>query len=110
VIQSYVAYGHGIPYSFCVVVAVAAFGLTFPVYLNLFTPAMKQVDPIHKRRHPLLSEEEQLASPYKRFSNAFTGAVKRKSQSGDAPRLEHAEKDKHEDQPHNNLELKPWLD
>ena len=38
---------YGVQYAFCVVVAVFAFGAVMPVYLNVVTPAKRQVDPIH---------------------------------------------------------------
>ena len=50
VIQSAVANGHGERYSFCVPAAVFAFGLLFPIYLNLIPQAKSQVDPIHDSR------------------------------------------------------------
>lgn len=37
---------HGEPYSFAVIVAVFSAGTIFPLYLNLFSVAKKQVDPI----------------------------------------------------------------
>ena len=61
VISSPVAKARGLPYSFSVVVAISAFGALFPLYLMLFPPAMKQVDPVIKgegrRRTSLLPTE-----------------------------------------------------
>jgi fucose permease len=49
-IQWAVANGHGQKYSYCVPLAVACFGLLFPVYLNIMPQARAQVDPIHGNR------------------------------------------------------------
>jgi fucose permease len=37
---------HSVQYSFCVVIALFAAGMTFPLYLNLFRSARHQVDPV----------------------------------------------------------------
>lgn len=42
-----VASSKGVRYSFCVVVAVFAFGAVMPVYLEASGPVKKQVDPVH---------------------------------------------------------------
>lgn len=41
---------HSVKYSYCVMVAVFAFGMIFPLYLNFVPAARKQVDPIHESR------------------------------------------------------------
>lgn len=40
----------GIRYSYCVPLAVACFGILFPIYLNLVPAARKAVDPVHEKR------------------------------------------------------------
>jgi fucose permease len=40
----------GVRYSYCVPLAVACFGVLFPIYLNVVPAARKQVDPIHEKR------------------------------------------------------------
>lgn len=49
-IQNAVANRYGIRYSFCVTTALFAFGAIFPIYLNVFPQAKKQVDPVHEFR------------------------------------------------------------
>lgn len=41
---------HNLQYSYSVLLGVYCFGALFPIYLNLFSPAKKQVDPIHENR------------------------------------------------------------
>ncbi len=55
-IMSPVASARGLRYSFCVVVALFAFGTVFPVYLSVVPIARKQVDP----RIDVANEDEEL--------------------------------------------------
>ena len=48
-IMSPIATSHGVRYSFCVVVAVFAFGTMMPLYLAISPAAQQQVDPVHTR-------------------------------------------------------------
>lgn len=50
-IQTVVANGHGLQYSFCVPLAAFAFGMIFAIYLNIVPAARNQVDPLHERKH-----------------------------------------------------------
>jgi fucose permease len=50
VIQWAVSNGHGLKYSYCVPLAVFAFGMIFPIYLNLLPAARLCVDPTHENR------------------------------------------------------------
>lgn len=85
----------GVQYSFCVIIAIYAFGAIFPAYLNLATPAKRQVDPV---------ETDQSArtpsSTSTKPSRAIGGVFRRKKTSSDLPTTEHVEG--------NNLA--PWPD
>ncbi len=89
VIQNPVKNSHGVRYSFCVVTAIFAFGMIFPIYLNLFPAAKNQVDPViggHHWTSPLKRDSE---SAEKRNGIGLTRRnVKRQS---DLPTLEHVE-------------------
>jgi fucose permease len=50
-IQWAVSKTHGIKYSYCVPLAVFAFGMIFPIYLNLLPAARLCVDPTHENRN-----------------------------------------------------------
>jgi len=51
-VQWAVSTTHGLRYSYCVPLAAAAFGMVFPLYLNLVPAARNQVDPNHEARTP----------------------------------------------------------
>jgi fucose permease len=51
VIQWAVSNSHGIKYSYCVPLAVFAFGTIFPIWLNLVPAVRIQVDPTHENRN-----------------------------------------------------------
>jgi fucose permease len=90
-----------VQYSFCVIVALFAFGAIFPVYLNLVPGARHQVDPAK----PLGFDESELrhargdmaeSTPTKRFSHRVSVALskiagKGERQSGELPVVEHRE-------------------
>ena len=75
-----------VQYSFCVIVALFAFGLLFPVYLNLVPAARHQVDPMK----PLdldrdgEMEEERPDTPIRRLSRRFSVILGKISPGGGA--------------------------
>jgi len=95
VIMNPVQNSRGIQYSFCVVVAIYAFGAIFPAYLNLVLPAKRQVDPIDSRQ-----STNSPSTPSRRPSRAFSIILRRKKNSAELPTTEHVEG--------NNLA--PWPD
>ena len=79
----------GIQHSFCIVVAVFAFGALLPIYTILVPAAKEQVDPVHlSRDHPTTCERPV---PSNRLSKAFSAMVKRKKRSSDLPATSHVE-------------------
>ena len=104
VISSPVAKARGLPYSFSVVVAISAFGALFPLYLMLFPPAMRQVDPViegeGRRRTSLLPTEGVPTRDRRhrvRDSRIIKTVTKRKkgtsTNEGEGPTVEHVEGD-----------------
>ena len=102
VISSPVATARGLRYSFSVVVAISAFGALFPLYLMLFPPAMRQVDPVIEgegRRRTSLLPTAGAAAGEKRHRVRDSRIVKtvtrrRKGMSasqGEEPTVEHLE-------------------
>ncbi|KAL9621050.1 MAG: hypothetical protein Q9160_004435 [Pyrenula sp. 1 TL-2023] len=100
VIQSAVTNGHSIQYSWCVVVAVSVFGTIFPVYLNVFPQARRQVDPVHearnsrrqKRKATLRNMSDGSDSSSRQNIFGLAGIVARvKKRSSDIPTVEHHE-------------------
>lgn len=84
-ILSPVQSSRGVRYSFCVVVAIYAFGAIFPAYLNVVTPAKRQVDPVVSDR-----SARAPSSPTK-SSRAIGGLLRRKNTSSELPTTEHVE-------------------
>ena len=74
-IMSPVTESQDVKYAFCVVVAVFAFGLCMPLYLEAVPAAKAQVDPVHVKRRSIPDEERSLPIP-KRASRVM-GIVKR---------------------------------
>lgn len=78
--------GKTVQYSFCVIVAMFAFGLLFPIYLNLVPAARHQVDP----RKPVElgrdseMEEEGPETPIRRLSRRFSVIFAKISPGGSA--------------------------
>ncbi|CAG8959700.1 hypothetical protein HYFRA_00001606 [Hymenoscyphus fraxineus] len=66
-----------VQYSFCIIVALSAFGLLFPVYLNLVPKARKQVDPTY---YPAVGE------PVRRLSNILGAGIEKIRGSGSEER------------------------
>ena len=104
VISSPVAKARGLPYSFSVVVAISAFGALFPLYLMLFPPAMKQVDPVipgeGRRRTSLLPTAGPAVREKRhrvRDSWVIESVTRRKkatsTSQGEGPTVEHVEGD-----------------
>ena len=87
---------HGLQYSFCVVVAVAAFGTLFPLYLIASPAAKKQVDPVVLSRRSVLPQDRP-QSHGERASRIFHNAIRRKKDtSTDSASVEHVEGEKDE--------------
>ena len=76
----------GVQYSFCVVVAIYAFGAIFPAYLNVMTPAKRQVDPVGTGRS---ARSPTSMSP--KPSRGLGGVLWRKKTLSDLPTTEHVE-------------------
>jgi fucose permease len=91
-----------VQYSFCVIVALFAFGAIFPVYLNLVPGARHQVDPAKplgfdegELRHARGGMEEP-STPIRRLSRRFSIIIskiggKGNRESGELPVVEHRE-------------------
>lgn len=104
VIQSPVSTAKGVRYSYCVVVAVYAFGTIFPAYLNLVPAAKKQVDPVPSSHHHHSHHHHQQPRPQSsgvdpptrkgRFG-AIGGIVARRKKglSAESPTTDHHEGD-----------------
>lgn len=88
-IMSPVTSSRGVRYSFCVVVAVFAFGALLPLYIMLIPAAKQQVDPVHIPRDDPSSRETPKSSS--RLSQALGAVVRRKKRSSDQPTAEHVE-------------------
>lgn len=95
-IMSPVTSKHGVPYAFCVVVAVFSFGALMPIYLSLSPAAKKQVDPMHTSPKSVLGGERRPLTP-NRASKVFN-AVKRRGKKASSettgseePTAEHVE-------------------
>lgn len=85
-IMSPVTNSHSVQYSFCVVVAVFAFGAIMPIYLAISPAAKKQVDPVHTRpisvSTSLSSGEEKSTNPANQYRRrrGFGAALKREKE------------------------------
>ncbi|KAI9880983.1 MAG: hypothetical protein M1830_009477 [Pleopsidium flavum] len=95
VIMDPVQNSRGIQYSFCVLVAIYAFGATFPAYLNLVAPAKRQVDPVDSRQ-----SANEPSTTSRRASRASSGILRRKKTPAELPTTEHVE----------GNDLAPWPD
>ena len=84
-IMSPVTNSHGVRYSFCVVVAVFAFGAIMPIYLAISPAAKKQVDPVYTKPNSrsLSSGEEKQEKPWTPYGTrrAFGAVFKREKKS-----------------------------
>ena len=93
VVMSPVTAHRGLRYSFCVVVAISAFGSLFPLYLTLVPQAKKQVDPVHRSNSTVLPTNESCSPRYRRrASRALSIALNRKKTP--IPTAQHVENDK----------------
>ena len=80
---------HDLRYSFCVVVAVFAFGALLPVYACIAPAAREQVDPVHERRGTRRKGGE---APTSRRASRVLGAMRRrKKNAADLPGTDHVE-------------------
>jgi fucose permease len=78
-----------VQYTFCVVVALFAFGITFPAYLNLVPGARRQVDPRRIRGRDDMSlpdsttpaDDDQSITPIRRLSNSLSIILSRVSEA-----------------------------
>jgi fucose permease len=61
-----------VKYSYCVIVALFAFSIVFPVYLNLVPMARRQVDPVKRTGLPSAEGEERPETPIHRLSKRFS--------------------------------------
>ncbi len=86
VILNPVRSSRGVQYSFCVIIAIYAFGAVFPTYLNLVTPAKKQVDPVVTGRSARTPSSTSTKPP-----GPIGGVFRRKKTSSDLPTTEHVE-------------------
>jgi hypothetical protein len=89
-IMSPVTSSRGAQYSFCIVIAVFAFGALLPLYAILVPAAKQQVDPVHIPRDDSSSCERPKSS--NRLSQALSAVVRRKKRSSDLPTTEHVER------------------
>ncbi|KAL8766912.1 MAG: hypothetical protein Q9194_006138 [Teloschistes cf. exilis] len=89
VIMSAVKDSHDIRYSFCVAVAVFAFGLLLPLYTTFIPAARQQVDPVHKQSTDDSSAGG--ASQPHGLGRVFSGLVKRNTRSSERATMEHIE-------------------
>ncbi|KAL8636781.1 MAG: hypothetical protein Q9228_005863 [Teloschistes exilis] len=89
VIMSAVKDSHDIRYSFCVAVAVFAFGLLLPLYTTFIPAARQQVDPVHKQSTDDSSADG--ASQPHGLGRVFSGLVKRNTRSSERATMEHIE-------------------
>ncbi|EXJ86059.1 hypothetical protein A1O1_06428 [Capronia coronata CBS 617.96] len=99
-IQWGVANGRGLRYSYCVPLAVAVFGMLFPLYLNLVPEARAQVDPTreeHAQRHrrTVLQQERESGSYDQQqrpgYEQAMMAKRRRKTRQSGKPSVEHVE-------------------
>lgn len=93
-----------VQYSYCVNVAVFAFGILFPLYLNLVPKARKQVDPMGNALGLPRDEirggyDDRPDTPIRRLSRRFSvifskigGGGKQSSESQELPVVEHRER------------------
>ncbi|KAI4092124.1 MAG: hypothetical protein L6R37_007628 [Teloschistes peruensis] len=89
VIMSAVKDSHDIRYSFCVAVAVFAFGLLLPLYTTFIPAARQQVDPVHKQSTDD-SPADGAIQPHG-LGRVFSGLVKRNTRSCEGATMEHIE-------------------
>jgi len=98
--------GKTVQYSYCVNVAVFAFGILFPIYLNVVPKARKQVDPMgnafglprNEMREHGGDDDDRPDTPIRRLSRKFSvifskigGSGKYSSESQELPVVEHRE-------------------
>lgn len=86
-IASPVTAGHGVQYSFVVVVAIFAVGLIFPVYLALTPAAKAQVDPHHHK--PNVDAMGSNAQAHNGGGRVLSTVMRRKAHASDLPPSEH---------------------
>ncbi len=86
----------GIQHSFCIIVAVFAFGALLPFYTILVPAAKEQVDPIHLPQDLSSTCERPVTS--NRLSKAFSAVVRRRKRSSHLQATSHVE-NKHESWP-----------
>ncbi|OAP60845.1 MFS transporter, FHS family, L-fucose permease [Fonsecaea erecta] len=99
-VQWAVAKGSDLRYSYCVPLAVAAFGMLFAIYLNLMPQARTQVDPVHGtrakrgseqatgRQSPSIQEDETL----QQFGLPGIIARRKRKHRPESPSVEHIER------------------
>ena len=94
-----VVYRYGLKYALCVIVAVTAFGMVFPTYLNAVPAAKKQVDPVHEDLTQLqlpISREygrRDKVGVHRRINHVLTDKIlkRRRKTLNDFPTVEHVE-------------------
>ena len=86
-VASPVVAGHGVQYSFVVVVAIFAVGLVFPVYLALTPAAKAQVDPHHHK--PNVDAMGTNAQAHNGVGRMLSSLTRRKAHKPDLPPSEH---------------------
>ncbi|KAH6666687.1 MFS transporter-like protein [Halenospora varia] len=105
-----------VQYSYCIITALFAFGISYPVYLNLFAKARKQVDPA--KCHPHNSHDHNNSppsTPIRRFSNRLSimvnkiGSVGNGKGSQELPTVEHRESQRQDSwaSEHNGIKQNP---
>ncbi|KAI9829119.1 MAG: hypothetical protein M1832_000142 [Thelocarpon impressellum] len=83
VVMNAVANGRGLRYSLCVVLVLFSFGTIFPCYLNTFSAAKMQVDPVR--------ESLGATSIGRRTSHSLQGLRLRAKKDDEGPTIEHIE-------------------
>ncbi|KAL8868744.1 MAG: hypothetical protein Q9174_004783 [Haloplaca sp. 1 TL-2023] len=85
VIMSAVSDSRGIPYGYCIPLALFAFGLLLPVYTTVIPAARHQVDPSHTRSDDGESSPSEGSNMSKGFGRVISNVVKRKKWPTDSP-------------------------
>ena len=85
VIMNAVSDSRGIPYGFCIPLALSAFGLLLPVYTTAIPAARHQVDPSHTMSDDGDSSPSKCSSVSKGFGRVISNVVNRKKRPRESP-------------------------
>lgn len=94
-ITSPVTAGHGVQYSFVVIVAIFAVGSIFPAYLAVVPAAKAQVDPHHQKPDDDATDREAPARNH--AGRMFSTMTRRKKTRSNLPPSEHEEREQEKD-------------